>query len=80
MAGGDAHGVRISGVRSGSPADLAGLKGDDVITRIGDLEVPDLQAMTTALRSHKPGDVVAISVLREQKALVLTATLGTRNN
>ncbi len=80
MAGGDPHGVRISGVRSGSPAELAGLKGEDVITRIGDLEVPDLQAMTTALRSHRPGDVVEVRVLRSTQSLLLSVTLGTRNN
>lgn len=80
MAGGDPHGVRISGVRSGSPAEVAGLKGDDVITRIGNMDVPDLQAMTNALRAHKPGDVVEIHVLRDAKPLTLTATLGTRNS
>jgi len=80
MAGGDSRGVRISGVRAGSPAEAAGLKADDVITRIGDLEVPDLQAMTTALRSHKPGDVVQIRVLRGDQPLLLSATLGTRSS
>jgi hypothetical protein len=80
MAGGDPHGVRISGVRAGSPAEAAGLKADDVITRIGDLDVPDLQAMTTALRSHKPGDRVEIHVLRGSQSLLLVATLGTRTS
>jgi S1-C subfamily serine protease len=80
MAGGDPHGVRISGVRAGSPAEVAGLKGDDVITRIGEMDVPDLQAMTNALRAHKPGDVVEIRVLRGTTPLQLKATLGTRSN
>jgi hypothetical protein len=80
MAGGDPHGVRISGVRAGSPAEAAGLKADDVITRIGDLDVPDLQAMTTALRSHKPGDRVEIRVLRGSQSMLLVATLGTRTS
>ncbi len=80
MAGGDSRGVRISGVRAGSPAEAAGLKADDVITKIGDLDVPDLQAMTTALRAHKPGDKVEIRVLRGEQSLLLTATLGTRSS
>ena len=37
---------------------MAGLRGDDIITRIGDMDIPDLQAMTDALRSHQPGDSV----------------------
>ncbi|MFZ5625089.1 MAG: M28 family peptidase [Gemmatimonadota bacterium] len=73
-------GVRLSGVRAGSPADKAGLKADDIIVRIGDHDVTDLQAMTDALRAHKPGDVVDIVVKREGATVTLTATLGSRGN
>jgi hypothetical protein len=71
-------GVRLVGVRAGSPAEQAGLRGDDIITRIGDMNVPDLQAMTTALRSHKPGDRVDIVVRRGAATTTLHATLGQR--
>ena len=71
-------GVRLLGVRAGSPAEKAGLRGDDIITRIGDMNVPDLQAMTDALRSHKPGDTVEIVVKRGNDVTTLRATLGTR--
>ena len=43
-------GVRLSGVRGGSPAEKAGLKAGDIIVKIGDHEVADLQGMTDALR------------------------------
>ncbi|MBA3497468.1 MAG: M28 family peptidase [Gemmatimonadales bacterium] len=71
-------GVRLLGVRAGSPAERAGLRGDDVITRIGELRVPDLQAMTAALRSHQPGDTVSIVVRRGADTTTVRATLGTR--
>ena len=71
-------GVRLVGVRAGSPAEKAGLRGDDIITRIGSTEVPDLQAMTDALRSHKPGDLVEIVIRRGTEVTRLKATLGTR--
>jgi acetylornithine deacetylase/succinyl-diaminopimelate desuccinylase-like protein len=71
-------GVRLLGVRAGSPAEKAGLRGDDIITRIGDMEIPDLQAMTNALRSHEPGDTVSIVIRRGDKVTTLRATLGTR--
>jgi hypothetical protein len=71
-------GVRLLGVRAGSPAEKAGLRGDDIITRIGDMEIPDLQAMTNALRSHEPGDTVSIVIRRGGKVTTLRATLGTR--
>ncbi|MEO6055378.1 MAG: M28 family peptidase, partial [Gemmatimonadales bacterium] len=71
-------GVRLLGVRAGSPAEQAGLRGDDVITRIGDMTVPDLQAMTDALRSHRPGDTVEIVVRRGDVTTTVRATLGQR--
>jgi hypothetical protein len=71
-------GVRLVGVRAGSPAEKAGLRGDDIITRIGSMETPDLQAMTEALRSHQPGDTVDIVVRRGAALTVLRARLGTR--
>ena len=75
---GSPGGVRLVGVRAGSPAEKAGLRGDDIITRIGSTETPDLQAMTDALRSHKPGEVVEILVRRGAKVTTLQATLGIR--
>src|SRR5215208_5236338 len=75
---GSPGGVRLVGVRAGSPAEKAGLRGDDIITRIGHSETPDLQAMTDALRSHKPGETVEIVVRRGASVTTLRATLGTR--
>jgi S1-C subfamily serine protease len=71
-------GVRLLGVRAGSPAEKAGLRGDDIITRIGDMNVPDLQAMTEALRAHQPGDTVDIVVKRGKDVTTVRATLGSR--
>src|SRR4051795_1414264 len=71
-------GVRLVGVRAGSPAEKAGLRGDDIITKIGANETPDLQAMTEALRSYRPGETVEIVVRRGTAVTTLRATLGTR--
>jgi membrane-associated protease RseP (regulator of RpoE activity) len=75
---GNPGGVRLVGVRAGSPAEKAGLRGDDIITRIGDAEIADLQGMTDALRSHQPGDTVDIVVRRGDQVTKVRATLGTR--
>jgi hypothetical protein len=71
-------GVRLVGVRTGSPAEKAGLRGDDIITRIGTTDTPDLQAMTDALRSYRPGETVEIVIRRGSSVTTLRATLGTR--
>ncbi len=71
-------GVRLTGVRAGSPAERAGLKGNDIIVQIGETPVTDLQAMTNALRQHRPGDVVEVRFLREGTEQRVSVTLGTR--
>jgi Zn-dependent M28 family amino/carboxypeptidase len=73
-------GVRITGVRAGSPAEQAGLKGGDIITAIGAKTVANLFDMTDALRSHQPGDTVTIVAKRDSAAVRVTAVLGKRGS
>ena len=71
-------GVKLTGVRAGSPAERAGLRGNDIILQIGATPVPDLQAMTGILRAHKPGDVVEVRIRRDGAEQVVSVTLGSR--
>jgi len=71
-------GVRITGVRAGSPAEQAGLKGGDIITAIGAKTVANLYDMTDALRSHQAGDTVVIVLRRADAEVHVTAVLGKR--
>ena len=48
-----------------------------VVPALG-LTLADLQAMTGVLRTHKPGDVVAIRIRRDGAEQVVTVTLGSR--
>jgi len=75
---GSPGGVRITGVRAGSPAEQAGLKAGDVITAIGAKVVVNLYDMTEALRSHQAGDSVVIVVKRDGAEQRVTAILGKR--
>jgi len=75
---GSPGGVRITGVRAGSPAAQAGLKAGDVITAIGATVVANLYDMTDALRSHQAGDTVVIVVQRDGTEQRVTAVLGKR--
>jgi len=47
-----------------TPADRAGLRKDDVITAVGDQPVNDGIALIVAIRTHLPGEVVKMSVVR----------------
>lgn len=72
------YGVKISGVRDDSPAAQAGLTAGDIIIKFDDKAIADLQGMTDALRTYKPGDKVKITVLRADKEVVLDAVFGKR--
>jgi hypothetical protein len=78
MSGGDEPGLRLSGVRGGSPADVSGLKAGDVIVEFGGRTVKDLYSYSDALYAHKPGDKVEIVYLRDGARHTTTVTLGTR--
>jgi hypothetical protein len=76
--GSDVKGMRLTGVRAGSPADQGGLRAGDVIVRFGGREVTDIYTYTDALNAHKPGDAVTVELLRDGKPLEVTVTLGKR--
>jgi hypothetical protein len=75
---GSPGGVRLVGVRAGSPAERAGLKAGDVITGMAGKTVANLIDMTEVLRSHQPGDSVTIAVTRDNATIQLNAVLGKR--
>jgi len=71
-------GLRLTGVREGSPAADAGIRGGDIVVEFGGREVRDIYAYTYALQAHEPGDAVEIVVLRDGERLTFTAVLGDR--
>ena len=78
MSGGDEAGLRLSGVRGGSPADLGGLKAGDLVVELGGKPVKDLYSYSDALYAHKPGEKVEIVYVRSGERHTTTVTLGTR--
>lgn len=71
-------GVRLTGVRTGSPAEQGGLKGGDILIQLGDTPIKNLYHMTDALRAHKPGETVVLVYLRDGQRIETKVTLGTR--
>jgi hypothetical protein len=69
-------GYAIQGVGPGSPADQGGLKGGDVIVKLGDRNIGGLEDFDAALRAYKPGETVPVVVQRDGKPLTLKVTLG----
>jgi hypothetical protein len=71
-------GVRLTGVREGSPADVAGIRGGDVVVEFEGDPVADIYAYTYALQAHSAGDEVTIVVERDGERVTVVATLGER--
>ncbi len=78
MAAGDTPGLKLSGVRPGSPADLGGLKAGDLIIELAGKAVTDLYTYTDALYANKVGDKIKIVFLRDGKRIETDVTLGKR--
>jgi S1-C subfamily serine protease len=68
-------GAMIAEVSPGSPADLAGMKVDDVVIEADGSPVDGQPALVAAIRDKSPGDSIKIDVLRDGERITLTATL-----
>ena len=69
-------GYAITGATKDSPAAKGGLKGGDVIVRLGESAVTGLEDFDSALRKHKGGATVPVVVVRDGVEVTLQITLG----
>lgn len=58
-------GYRLDGVTPGSPAEAAGLREGDVLTRIDDTPIEGLRDLSDALKGKSPGDRVTVVYVRD---------------
>jgi serine protease Do len=66
-----------SAVVKGSPADTAGLKNNDVITKVNGKTVNERSGLALLLAEYTPGDEVTLTVLRGGDEIEIKVTLGT---
>jgi membrane-associated protease RseP (regulator of RpoE activity) len=74
----DEGGVRLIGVRAGSPAEKAGLREGDVIVQLGGVHIKNLHDLVYALRSKRAGDQVEVVFVRSGQEHCATTTLEQR--
>ncbi|MEU8839585.1 trypsin-like peptidase domain-containing protein [Streptomyces roseus] len=60
------------------PAGKAGLKPGDIITQFGDKPIDSGPTLISEIWTHKPGDVVKLTYLRDGKPNTVDITLGSR--
>ncbi|MEV0704449.1 trypsin-like peptidase domain-containing protein [Saccharopolyspora sp. NPDC050389] len=69
-------GAQVRDVTQGGPAEQAGIRPGDVITKIGDRAVLDTDSLIAAVRSHAPGDRLPITVTGPGGDRTVDATLA----
>jgi serine protease Do len=70
------EGARITSVSNNTAAERAGLKEGDVITHIDEDRIDDHDALTKAIRKHKPEEKINVTILRDGRERQMVATLG----
>ncbi len=73
-----AEGALVQSVEKGKPADKAGLKYGDVVTRVDDMAVKNNRDLIDYVSSKAPGAKISISFIRDGKEQSTVATLDTR--
>ncbi|NUU22563.1 MAG: PDZ domain-containing protein [Streptomycetaceae bacterium] len=66
-------------VTAGGPADKAGLKAGDVITKLGERPITSYEELFSEIWSHRPGEKVKITYQRDGKESTTELTLGQRD-
>jgi serine protease Do len=72
---GSEQGAKIVSVQKESPAEKAGFKKDDIITKVNDTKITGSSDLYDAIGGFKPGEKVAITYLRNDKEATANVSL-----
>jgi putative serine protease PepD len=72
------NGAEIVEVPSGTPADDAGLEKGDVVVAVDERPVTDGIGLIVAIRSHRPGETISLTVRREGRERTVRITLDAK--
>src|SRR5688572_15967008 len=69
-------GVKVTEITAESAAKKAGIKEGDIIKKINETKIEEPDQLSEAIRKHKPGEKVTVTLLRDKKEQKVTAELG----
>ena len=72
----DGKGILVNEVFEGNPAELAGIKPGDIITRIGDEILESPNQLSRVVAGFGPGEEVQVQIVRDGKMMTLPVLLG----
>jgi len=71
-------GVYVKGLSQGGAAENAGMKTGDVIVKVGNITVDNVPQLQEQVGKFRPGDAVAVTVVRDGREQVMDMTLRGR--
>jgi 2-alkenal reductase len=72
------RGALIANVAPDGPAAAAGIQSGDIITKAGETDIRNFDDLLSVIAYHRPGEQLALTVLRGGKEQQVTITLGER--
>ena len=73
------EGVTVGGVAEGSPAEKAGLKSGDIITKLSDKGIGSTGDIISRVRDSAPGDKLKLTIQRDGKDENIEVTLAAKD-
>ena len=74
------YGVMVVSVENGSAAHRAGIRQNDIITKINDTDITDIQQMIFIKNGYKAGDTVTVTIYRAGEYLTAQLTFDEQTN
>ncbi|MEO5975866.1 MAG: M20/M25/M40 family metallo-hydrolase [Chryseolinea sp.] len=71
---GDVDGLKVDGVSDNKPAQKAGIISGDIILKIGEMEIHDIQNYMDALNKFEKGQTVPVKIKRAESVVTLSVT------
>ncbi len=69
-------GAVVSSVKSGSPAEAAGIQRGDIITKAGDTDITEYTVFNNIISESSVGDKITLSIYRSGQTITKEVTLG----
>jgi S1-C subfamily serine protease len=69
-------GITVTAVVRGSPADTAGLRAGDIITKLNDQQIDQQHPLNSLMVRTRPGDRVRLTLIRDTQTQVVELVLG----
>ncbi len=72
-------GCKVTGVTRGYPAEIAGLKENDLIIQLNDQKITGIEQLASVVQQYKPGQTVQLKLIRDKKTISFEVQLAARD-